>query len=83
MTDIDVLNDDYEPLNIDRIRAKNVRGLGLSNAEYKMLMDYFDMQDKLKLQQNKSDLRDRNELNKHVYRLISNNLDRGIQRLFS
>lgn len=83
MTEIDNLNSEYDPLNIDEIRLKNWRGEKINNAEYKMLMKYFNMQRKMDLQQNQADLRDRNELNRQAYRFISNNLDKGIQGLIS
>jgi len=82
MTDIDTLDSEDEPLSIEGIRLKNWRGERINNAEYKTLMKYFNMQRKLDLQQNQADLRDRNELNKQTYRLISNNLDRGIKGFF-
>ena len=82
MTEIDNLDSEDEPLSIDEIRLKNWRGDKINNAEYKTLMNYFNMQRKLDLLQNQADLRDRNELNKQTYRLISNNLDRGIKGFF-
>jgi len=83
MTEIDNLDSEDEPLSIEGIRRKNIAGGKLTDAEYKTLMKYFDVQRKLDLQQNQADLRDRNELNKQAYRFISNNLDKGIKGFFS
>jgi hypothetical protein len=69
-------------MDIDSIRSKNLRREKLTEEEYNALMDYFDRQRLMDLQQNKADLADRNELRKQSYKLVGNHLNNTLKELW-
>ena len=69
-------------IDIDSIRSKNLRREKLTEEEYNVLMDYFDRQKLMDLQQNKADLADRNELRRQGYKIVGNHLNNTLKNLW-
>jgi len=69
-------------MDINSIRNKNLRREKLTEEEYNALMDYFDNQKLMDLQQNKADLADRNELRRQSYKIVGNHLNNTLKELW-
>jgi len=69
-------------IDIDSIRNKNLRREKLTEEEYNALINYFDNQKLMDLQQNKADLADRNELRRQGYKIVGNHLNNTLKELW-
>ena len=69
-------------MDIDSIRSKNLRKERLTEEEFNALINYFDRQRLMDLQQNKADLADRNELRKQSYKIVGNHLNKTFSNLW-